>query len=333
VQLTNKRTLVTGGAGFIGSHVVDKLVSAGNKVVIIDDFSTGKWENIDHHRGNSSIHVEQADVRDLQTMVRLSQGIDVVFHLAVSCLRTSLHDPMCAHHNNATGTLTMCQACYEAGVERFVYVSSSEAYGSAVHVPMDEGHPLNPVTVYGASKAAGEHYALSYWRTYKLPTLVVRPFNTYGPREPHEGKRAEVIPKFVLRAMAGLPPVIMGTGNQTRDFTWVQDTACGIVMAAECDDLVGGCVISARGQEASINRVCELVLEKLGCRHLEPLYQDDGRPGDVNRHWADVTKASKILGFCPTTDLEEGIDRYIEWIRRSNLDLERWAVQDKIQNW
>lgn len=333
MRLSNKCIIVTGGAGFIGSHVVDQLVAADNHVIIIDDFSTGKWENLDHHSANSSVYIEQADVRDLDTMVRLVKGVDVVFHMAVACLRVSLQYPMSVHGINATGTLAMCQASLENDVKRFVYVSSSEVYGSAIYVPMDEGHALNPTTVYGASKAAGEHYALAYWRTYGLPSLVVRPFNSYGPREHSEGASAEVIPKFAMRAMVGLRPVIFGTGHQTRDFTWVEDAARGIIAAAECDRLVGDCVNIARGQEVSINAVCKLVLEKLGRQDLEPLYVENGRPGDVERHYADVSKAKRLMDFSPTVDIDSGLDQYVQWIRQQQLDLEQWAKQERVRNW
>jgi len=327
------RIAVTGGAGFIGSHVVDRLVYAGNEVLIIDDFSTGKMENIAHHGSNSAVRIEKADIRDRDTLERLLGSIDVVFHMAVACLRTSLRDPMTVHEINTTGTLNICQASYDAGVGKFVYVSSSEAYGSAQYVPMSEEHHLNPTTVYGASKAAGELYSLTYWHTYGFPVVVVRPFNTYGPREPSEGKRAEVIPKFVMRAMAGLQPVIFGTGDQTRDFTWVGDSARGIIMAAECEELVGECVNIARGEEVSITKICQLVLEKTGRSDLIPIYHENGRPGDVHRHYADVTKAQKLLGFSATVDIEDGIERYVHWVRQQDPDLERWLVQERVQNW
>ncbi len=333
MRLRNKRIIVTGGAGFIGSHVVDQLVVADNQVIIIDDFSTGKWENIDHHTTNGRVQVEQADIRDLDTMVRLTKGADAVFHLAVACLRASLQDPVSVHEVNATGTLAVCQASLENGVKRLVYVSSSEAYGSALYVPMDEGHALNPTTVYGASKAAGEHYALAYWHTYGLPSTVVRPFNSYGPREHSEGASAEVIPKFVMRVMSGLKPVIFGNGHQTRDFTWVQDTARGIIMAAECEELVGDCVNIARGQEVTIVDICTLVLEKLGRRDLQPLYTEHERPGDVKRHYADISKAKKLMGFSPSVDIDHGIEQYIQWVREQQPDLERWVKQERIRNW
>lgn len=333
MRLRNKRIIVTGGAGFIGSHVVDQLVAADNQVIIVDDFSTGKWENIDHHATNGRVQVEQADIRDVDTMVRLIKGADTVFHLAVACLRASLKDPVSVHEINATGTLAVCQASLKNDVKRLVYVSSSEAYGSALYVPMDEGHALNPTTVYGASKAAGEHYALAYWRTYGLPSLVVRPFNSYGPREHSEGASAEVIPKFAMRAMAGLRPVIFGTGDQTRDFTWVEDTARGIIAAAECDGLVGDCVNIARGQEISVNAICKLVLEKLGRQDLEPTYIENGRPGDVKRHYADVSKAKRLMGFSATVDIDVGIGQYVQWVRGQQPDLEQWAKQERVRNW
>lgn len=333
MRLRNKTVIVTGGAGFIGSHVVDRLISSNNEVIIIDDFSTGKLENIDHNRASGHLRIENADVRDLDTMIRLTKGADVIFHMAVACLRTSLNDPVSVHEVNTSGTLNVCQAAYKNKVERFIYISSSEAYGSALYVPMDEEHPLNPTTVYGASKAAGEFYALAYWRTYGLPSIIVRPFNAYGPREPSEGYRAEVIPKFVMRAAAGMQPVIFGTGHQTRDFTWVEDIARGIIMAAECDQLIGERVNIANGEEVSIERICSLVLEKLGSQDLKPQYLEDDRPGDVERHCADISKAQRLMGYSPTVSIESGIERYIQWAKAQHFDMERWANQERTRNW
>lgn len=333
MELRNKRIAVTGGAGFIGSHVVDQLVAADNEVIIIDDFSVGKRENIQQHEENSRIHVYEADIRDPDAIVRLLEGVDCVFHMAVACLRVSIHNPQHVHEVNATGTLNLCKAALENNIQRFVYISSSEAYGSAVYVPMDEEHSLNPTTVYGASKAAGELYALAYWRTYGLPAMVVRPFNSYGPREHSEGASAEVIPKFVMRVMAGLQPVIFGNGSQTRDFTWVQETARGIILAAECDDLVGDRINIARGQEVSIKEICGIVLDKLGNGNLKPLFVENGRPGDVDRHFADISKAKRLLNFSPTLDIDRGIEQYIQWVKTQNPDLASWVAQEKVVNW
>ncbi len=332
MQLHDKTVIVTGGAGFIGSHVVDTLVAAGNRVRVIDDFSTGRRENLAHHFGNHAVDVVEADIRDRAAMMRAVRDADVVIHMAIACLRVSLNDPVLVHEINATGTLNVCSAAHANGASRVVYVSSSEAYGSARYAPMDEGHPLDPVTVYGASKAAGELYALAYWRTYGLETMVVRPFNSYGPREHAEGMSAEVIPKFVMRTLAGLPPVIFGDGSQTRDFTWVPDTARGIVLAAECDALVGDCVNIARGQEVSIAEIAELVLKAVGREDLEPV-REDKRPGDVVRHYADTTKAQRLTGFSTNVDIASGLERYVDWVRAQDPDVAAWARRETVRNW
>ena len=203
-------------------------------------------------------------------------------------------------------------------VERFLYVSSSEIYGSAKVVPMSESHPVNPTTVYGASKLAGELYALAYWRTYGLPVSVVRPFNTYGPRSPYEGARAEVIPRFILQLEAGRAPVIYGDGSQTRDFTYVDDTTTGILSAAECDALVGDVVNVALGSEASVAHIAKVLAALVGREDLVGL-REAPRPGDVNRHCADISKARQLLNFEPTMSLEAGLERTLAWFRSEGI--------------
>lgn len=333
MNIEGKKALVTGGAGFIGSHLVDLLVARGNDVTIVDDFSAGKEQNIEHHSGNRSVHVVRSDVCDLEAMMEVLKGADIIFHLAASCLRISLYNPERVHQVNATGSLHMCRAALHNGVERYVYVSSSESYGSANTVPMTEEHALNPTTIYGASKLAGEAYTQALWHTHGLPTVVVRPFNTYGPREHSEGPNAEVIPRFVLRVMAGSPPVIFGDGNQTRDFTWVHDTARGILLAAECDDLLGDCVNIARGEEVTVRELCNIVQTVLGREDLNPVHMHEGRPGDVYRHFADITKARRLLGFEPAVGIHEGVRRYVSWIGDQGIDVERWASQESVVNW
>lgn len=337
MDLKNKRVVVTGGAGFVGSHVVDRLVAAGNEVAIIDNFSTGKWENIVQHRGSTRVQVHEADIRDLEAMRTLIRGADVVFHLAVACVRSSLNSPLDSHAVNASGTLNVCQASLEAGVERFLYTSSTEVYGNARQIPMDETHGFYPTNIYGASKLAGEYYTLAYHQVYGLPASVVRLFNVYGPREPCEGVRAEVIPRLVVGTLAGMRPIIFGTGKQTRVFTWVEDTVHGIMQGAACDDLLGDCVHLGGSQEVSVGELCSLVLNKLGRQDLEPLYLENGRPGDVERHQADCSKACRLLGFVPTKDINAGLDAYIDWVqaevRKNSLDLHQWVKQHRAMNW
>jgi UDP-glucose 4-epimerase len=312
---------------------VDKLVEEDNEIVVVDDFSCGKEEYLARHRGCPEVQVERADVCDFEKMASLMQGVDVVLHLAVLCLRTSLRDPIRSHEVNATASLLLCQAAVDENVERFVYVSSAEVYGHSVKLPVNEDQPFRPTHAYGASKAAGELYARGCWTTDGLPIAIVRLCNTYGPREQCEGKRAEVIPKFVLRTLAGLRPVIFGTGEQTRDFTYVDDMVRGIIMAAECDELVGRAVNLARGQDVRIIDLCNMVRNKLDRTDLEPMHLDIDRPGDLDRMWADVSRAKRLFGFSAEVDISTGLDRYIEWVREHDIDLECWTEQEQVKNW
>lgn len=332
MDVKDKRIIVTGGAGFIGSHVVDKLILAGSEVVVIDNLSTGSLDNLAAATATGSMRFDEADIRDAAAMSDLVRDADLVIHMAVACVRTSLNDPVFVHDVNASGTLNVCLAAQRNAVGRLVYISSSEAYGSAQYVPMDEGHPMDPTTVYGASKLVGEVYALAMQRTYGTDVTVIRPFNSYGPREPHEGKRAEVIPKFVLRTLAGGRPVIFGDGSQTRDFTWVEDTADGIIAAASSDKLLGERVNLARGQEVSIATLARKVLDVLGHPDLEPIF-DDPRPGDVDRLFADTAKANSLIGWEPSCSIDEGLGRYVDWLAGQGIDPVDWLQRETTRNW
>ncbi len=332
MKLVGKKILVTGGAGFIGSHLVDAL-APNNQVTVVDNLSSGKLENIQSHLDRNTINFVQSDITDLEHMKKLVQENQVVFHLAVQCLRLSLSDPYLVHEVNATGSLNLCQAAYEANIERFVYISSSEAYGTAKTVPMNEDHPLEPTTPYGVSKLAGEAYARSYYLSFGLPVVMVRPFNTYGPREHLEGAYGEVIPRFVLRVINGLPPIIFGDGKQKRDFTDVRDIVRGIVAVCECEDLIGETINIAAGREVSINEVAQIILRVLGQDDkLTPLHMAP-RPGDVRRHYADISKARQFLSFMPQIGIEEGIRHYIDWVKEQDWDLEYLQQQEEIINW
>jgi UDP-glucose 4-epimerase len=330
MDLAGQRVVVTGGAGFIGSHVVDALVELGSDVMAIDDLSAGERGNLADAE-NRGARLVVGDIRDRILLDRELGGASVVIHMACDNLRASLANPERSHEVNATGSLVTSLASVEAGVERFVYVSSSEAYGSAQRSPMDEGHPLRPSTVYGAAKAAGELYAQSCMRAYGLPATVVRPFNSYGPRSHAEGTSAEVIPKLTTRILAGLPPVIFGDGSQTRDFTWVEETARGIVAAAGCDGLVGDAVNIAYGRGVSIREICDLLLEILDAPELEPELIE-ARPGDVEHHFADTSKARSVLGFEAEIEIREGLQRYVDWARSEQGSPEPGRTQP-VRNW
>ncbi|MCK5511853.1 MAG: GDP-mannose 4,6-dehydratase [Thermodesulfovibrionia bacterium] len=331
MKVKNKRVLVTGGAGFIGSHLVDALYK-NNHIIILDNFSSGKRENIQHHEESPNVKIVTGDIRDKDLLYKITRDIDIVYHLAVQCLRVSIKDPEINHEVNATGTLNLCMASLQNSVKRFVYISSSEVYGTAVRVPMDENHPCEPMTVYGASKLAGEVYSLAYNRTYGLNSIVVRPFNTYGPREHFEGAYGEVIPKFVLRVLNNEPPVIFGDGTQTRDFTYVTDTVMGIIMASGCDAMIGQTVNIASGNETSVNTLSEIITRKLSRENLRPVYEKN-RPGDVKRHLSDISKAQKTFEYTPRVDIEQGLQHYIEWFKSKNYNYAALAKQDIIFNW
>ena len=317
MKLSERRILITGAAGFIGSHVADRL-AAENELVLVDDFSIGPRSNLAALEDRSNVTLVEADIQQREAMLEITAGVEVIIHMAISCLRTSLAAPERSHDINAGGTLNMLMAARTHDVSRFLYVSSSEVYGSAQTVPMNEAHPLLPTTVYGASKLAGELYALAYQRTWGLPVSVVRPFNTYGPRSPYQGARSEGIPRFILQLEAGRSPVIYGDGSQTRDFTYVDDTVSGIVLATECDALLGDVVNVAYGREASIGHIADALARLVGQPELGGV-REARRPGDVDRHFADISKAQRIMGFSPQTDLETGLTRTLNWFREHQI--------------
>lgn len=323
--------LVTGGAGFIGSELVRQLCNSDNSVVVVDNLVNGKQENL------AGLPAEQVkliveDVRNAQCMVSLLQGVDVVFHLACLGVRHSVHNPQENHAVNATATLELLALAKEAGVKRFVHVSSSEVYGTATMVPMQETHPTYPMTVYGAAKLAGECYTRAFYRTYGFPTVVVRPFNAYGPRSHHEGDSGEVIPKFMLRAMAGLPMMIFGDGTQTRDFTYVADTARGILLAGFSDAIVGETINIGYGAETSINDLAKTVAQVTGKPDASVMY-DTPRPGDVLRLYADTTKARTLLGFAPQVSLPEGLQKLKDWYKETGQSPEDLLKNEIVHNW
>src|SRR3989344_3348601 len=242
MKLTNLNILITGGAGFIGSHTATAL-ARNNKVTIYDNFDSAVVPQGKTHKN---------DIRNPDQLVRVMRGIDVVFHFAVSCVRVSLTSPQKSHDVTATGTLNTLLAAKAAGVKRFVYISSSEVYGSAKERHINEAHSIRPTTVYGMSKYMGELYARHFHLNEGLGTVIVRPFNTYGPRCHFDGIYGEVIPRFVVRALNGKQPMIFGDGSQTRDFTYIDDTVNGILLSASSRTLTGPINI-AYGKEISIN--------------------------------------------------------------------------------
>jgi UDP-glucose 4-epimerase len=323
--------VVTGGAGFIGSELVRQLVDRNERVVVIDNLVNGKRDNLAGLPEGQVTFIEH-DIRDAEALGAYLREASVVFHLACLGVRHSVHSPVENHEVNATGTLQLLQASRAADVPRFVYVSSSEVYGTAQQTPMNEDHPTSPSTIYGGSKLAGEAYARAFHRTHGYPTVVVRPFNTYGPRSHHEGDSGEVIPKFLLRCLAGKPMVIFGDGTQTRDFTYVSDTARGIILAGTMDAAIGRTINLGSGTEVTVNDLARLIADTARCPGAA-VEHDLPRPGDVGRLCADVSRAREVLGYSGSVPLAEGLSRLLNWYRAQPMSAEELLRNEVVRNW
>ena len=332
MTLHGRNIVVTGGAGFIGSELVRQALDAGAHVTVVDNLSNGNRSNLAAFDG-ARLKLIVEDIRNRDCLAGLLHQADIIFHLACLGVRHSIHAPRENHDVNATATLDLLSLARARGAKRFVHVSSSEVYGGAIGVPMTEEHPTRPRTVYGASKLAGECYARVFWQTYSYPTVVVRPFNTFGPRCHHEGDCGEVIPKFILRAMAGEPLVIFGDGTQSRDFSYVSDVARGILAAGMCESALGRTINIGSGREISINDLARLITGMVCKTAAAQIIHHDPRPGDVRRLCADVTKARDLLGYRPSVGLSEGLGRLHDWYAGLGRPIDALLREEVVHNW
>ena len=332
MKLRGAKVLVTGGAGFIGSHLVDALIADGCRVRVIDNLVNGRRENIAHHLTGGSLELLIGDITDPRDVAKALRGIDTVFHLACLGVRHSIKYPFENHRVNAEGALQVLQKSSESGVKKFVYCSSSEVYGTAEYVPMDEGHPTNPCTVYGASKLAGEAYARAYHKTYGMNSVIVRPFNTYGPRSHHEGDAGEVIPKSIVRSLGGQSVLIFGDGRQTRDFTYVEDMARAIIKASLSHKAIGQTLNIGSGFEVSINELAKSIVKIVGAK-ASTVKHIGSRPGDVLRLYADPSLFRKITGWSPKISFEDGLKKTVRWFAARPAGISSLLRQEKGMNW
>lgn len=318
ISLKNKSILVTGGAGFIGSHLVDKLIKEEpEKIVVVDNLFLGKEVNLlDALKNFENLKIFQEDASNFEKMdgILRTENIDVVFNLAVIPLPTSLIKPVWTVDVNIKITNILCELLREEAFETLIHCSSSEAYGSAEYVPMDEKHSLNPTTPYAASKAACDLIVLSYYRTFEIDVAIVRPFNNYGPRQ-NERAYAGVIPTTIKAILEGQTPAIFGDGKQTRDYIYVTDTADAMIKIYKNKNTRGRLINIGSGEEISINNLIRMICQVMGYNN-NPMHKDP-RIGDVRRHCADITLAKEVIDFKPRIDFEEGLRKTVEWYAKS----------------
>jgi len=309
-----RSALVTGGAGFIGAHLVEHLLAAGWSVRVLDDFSTGRDENLASVRDR--IEVRRGDVRDAPGVAKAMEGVEVVFHqAAVPSVPRSVADPLGTDEVNLGGTLRVLESARQAGVRRVVYAGSSSAYGDSALLPKREDLPPDPLSPYALQKHAGEVYARLYARLYGLETVSLRYFNVFGPRQDPRSEYAAVVPRFVCAALDGVAPTIYGDGEQTRDFTFVSDAAEANLRAADAPGVAGSVFNVASGVSTSLNSLWAHIREIVGSR-LEARHAS-ARAGDVRDSLADLTRARDLLGYRPEVSLREGLRRTVESFRGS----------------
>ncbi len=299
-----RKCLVTGGAGFIGSHLVDRLLGDGHEVIVLDNFSTGRPDNLAHHADNPRLRVYQVDVADAPAVRGYTAGVDWVFHVAaLADIVPSIQRPLDYHHANVDGTVSVLEAARAAGVKRFVYAASSSCYGIPGVYPTPETAPIRPQYPYALTKYLGELAVLHWHRVYGLPAVSLRFFNVYGPRARTSGTYGAVFGVFLAQKLTGAPFTVVGDGTQTRDFTFVTDVVNACVMAAQ-SDLKGEVMNVGSGHTYSVNRLVELLGGAV--THIPK------RPGEPDCTFADTSRIRRLLGWQPQVSFEDGVGIMLE---------------------
>jgi len=306
------RYLVTGGAGFIGSNIVDELVRRGHSVVVLDDLSSGKEANLAQARGK--IDLQKGSITELAAVQKACEGVDYVVHLAArTSVPRSVKDPVESNRVNIDGTLNVLVAARDAKVKRYVFAASSSAYGETPVLPKTETMQPAPISPYGVTKYVGEMYAQVFGRVYGLENACVRYFNVFGPRQDPSSQYSGVLSRFMLAALEGKRPVIYGDGEQSRDFTYVENVVDETLRACEAPEASGRVFNGGTGARITLNEVVKL-LEKISGRTIQAIY-DPPRNGDIRDSQADISLARNVLGYQPKVQFEEGLRRTWEWYR------------------
>ena len=306
--------LVTGGAGFIGSNIVEHLVGQGKSVRVFDNFSSGKRENVRAFAGKAEI--VEGDLRDAKSIQQVVNGVRFVLHLgAIPSVTRSVEDPRTTTEVNITGTVNLLLAARDAGVKRVVFTSSSSVYGDTPTLPKREEMIPSPLSPYAVHKITGEYYSRVFWRLYGLETISLRYFNVFGPRQDPQSQYAAVIPRFITAIMRDESPIIFGDGKQTRDFSHIDNVIDANVAACEApNEALGESFNIACGSRISLLGLVDTVNKILG-KKINPKF-DPPRPGDILHSQADISKAEKLLGWKPRVEFSEGIAKTIAWYQR-----------------
>lgn len=317
MKLTDKTVLVTGADGFIGSHLTGLLLQTGCKVRALSYYNSFNFRGwLEEIPSNPNLEIVSGDVRDPHFVKHIMNGVDIVFHLAaLIAIPYSYHAPDSYIDTNVKGTLNICQAARELGGIRVIVTSTSEVYGTAIYVPIDEKHPKQPQSPYSASKTGADAIALSFYNAFSLPVTIARPFNTYGPRQ---SARA-IIPTIITQIAAGERKIRLGDLRPTRDLNYVTDTAAGFLAIAGCDDTIGKEVNISTNSEISMGGVFGLIKEIMNCRDAEAVTDDIRlRPAnsEVFRLCGDNTLLRELTGYLPETDLRKGLEMTCEWFAR-----------------
>jgi nucleoside-diphosphate-sugar epimerase len=303
--------LVTGGAGFIGSHLTEELVRRGHAVRVADSLITGKRRNLDHI---PDVDFVEGDLADLAVAQRAVDGVEYVLHqAAIPSVPRSVNDPITSNRANIDASINVLVAARDAGVKRLVYAGSSSAYGNTPTLPKQEDMATNPLSPYALQKLVAEQYAQMFTRLYGFETVTTRYFNVFGPRQDPGSPYSGVISLFATALLEGRQPVIYGDGEQTRDFTYVANVVDGVLRACEAPDAAGQVINVATGGRISLNELLRVMNRIVGTQ-IEPIYKEE-RAGDVRDSQADVTKAKRLLGYTPIVSLEEGLRQTLAWCR------------------